>query len=376
MEAWDCLGTLNGIGRTLPNPELLLRPLQEREAIQSSKLEGTYTTPEEVLLFAKNPSIPKSESDPANAWREVFNYNNSLAAGYRHLKNRPFTLNMIRELHHNLLSAVRGREKTPGEFRKLQVGIGSDYRFIPPPPQQLPALLDALEKHINQPMDKRDRLIQAFQTHYQFETIHPFMDGNGRVGRLLLALMLYKLCDHDMPWLYLSPFFERYKDEYISKLFRVSTHGDWSDWIDFCLRGTIASTKDAVNRCHMLGQLKERYCQRLHGKYTPRTHQIIEGLFQEPLVRIVDVQQNLDIAYKTARADIEVLQKVGILKRLRNQYPACFFAWEIFRIAYRDQPEYASDDEINEMIQSGSSSSSEQEPPPLLSADASLESSS
>ena len=145
MEAWDCLGTLNGIGLTLPNPHLLLRPLQGREAIQSSKLEGTYTTPEEVLLFEKNPSIPKSENDPANAWREVSNYNSASAAGYKHLDDRPFTLNLIRELHGTLMDEVRGREKTPGEFRTMQVAIGSDYRFIPPPPQRLAELFDALK---------------------------------------------------------------------------------------------------------------------------------------------------------------------------------------------------------------------------------------
>ena len=350
MEAWDCLGTLNGIGLTLPNPHLLLRPLQGREAIQSSKLEGTYTTPEEVLLFEKNPSIPKSENDPANAWREVSNYNSALAAGYKHLDDRPFTLNLIRELHGTLMDEVRGREKTPGEFRTMQVAIGSDYRFIPPPPQRLAELLDALEKYINQPMDKRARLIQAFLAHYQFETIHPFEDGNGRVGRILLALMHYKLCDHHMPWLYLSPFFERYRDEYVDKLFRVSTHGQWSEWIEFCLRGTIVSAKDAVKRCRMLGQLKETYHNRLHGLATSRTHQIVESLFQQAAIRIIDVQKGMKVAYKTAKGDIDVLRKAGILKRLDNSYPACFFAWEVFRISYKDQPEFASQEEINEVM--------------------------
>jgi Fic family protein len=362
LEAWDSVGALNGIGRTLPNPELLLRPLQEREAIQSSILEGTYTTPEEVLLFEKNPIKPKSENDPANGWTEVANYKKSLRAGYLHLAERPLTLNLIRDLHRNLMTGVRGREKTPGEFRKLQVGIGSDYRFIPPPPQQIPELLDGLEKYINAEVPKRDRLAQAFFAHYQFETIHPFTDGNGRVGRLLLALMLYRLCEHQMPWLYLSPFFERYKDEYVGKLFRISSSGEWSEWMEFCLRGTIASAKDGIRRCEMLKILKEKYLQRVSGEATTRTHRLVEGLFQDPILRIVDVKQACDVAYQTAKGDIEVLQKVGILKQLPDLYPACFYAWEIFQIAYRDQPEFADPSEVENVITSASSPTAS--PPP------------
>jgi Fic family protein len=354
IEAWDNVGALNGIGRTLPNPELLLRPLQEREAIQSSMLEGTYTTPEEVLLFAKNPSDPKSESDPANGWREVHNYKTSLHAGYVHLQDRPFTLNLIRDLHRDLMTGVRGREKTPGEFRRQQVGIGSDYRFIPPPPQDVARQLDRLEKYLNVEVPKQDRLTQAFFAHYQFETIHPFMDGNGRVGRLLLALMLYKLCDHQMPWLYLSPYFEKYKDEYVNKLFRISANGEWGEWLAFCLRGTIRSAKDGIKRCEMLKRLKGEYTQRVTGQTTARTHQLLEGLFQDPLVRIVDVKNHCGVSYKTAKGDIDVLRRTGILRQLKGHYPACFFAWEIFRIAYRDEPEFAEEHEIQAAIASAS----------------------
>jgi Fic family protein len=350
LDAWDSIGALNGIGRTLPNPELLLRPLQEREAIQSSILEGTYTTPEEVLLFEKNPSEPKSETDPANGWTEVANYKKALRAGFVHLAERPLTLNLIRDLHNNLMSGVRGREKTPGEFRKIQVGIGSNYRFIPPPPQQIPYLLDGLEKYINTDLPKRDRLAQAFFAHYQFEAIHPFTDGNGRVGRLLLALMLYRLCDHEMPWLYLSPFFERYKDEYVEKLFRISSNGEWSEWMEFCLRGMITCAKDGIKRCDMLKRLKESYQKRVSTGSTSRTHHLVEGLFQNPIIRIVDVKQTCEVAYMTAKNDIEVLQKVGILKQLPDHYPACFYAWEIFRIAYPHQPAFAEQSEIDEVI--------------------------
>lgn len=369
LEAWDSLGALNGIGRTLPNPELLLRPLQEREAIQSSMLEGTYTTPEEVLLFAKNPSTPKSEKDPANGWREVVNYKSSLRGGYIHLSEKPFTLNMIRQLHRELMTGVRGREKTPGDFRTLQVGIGSDYRFIPPPPSHISGLLDGLERYINQPVSKRDRLIQAFIAHYQFETIHPFMDGNGRVGRLLLALMLYKLCEHEMPWIYLSPFFEQYKDEYVSKLFRISANGEWTEWLEFCLRGTIASAKDGIRRCEMLKQLKAIYLGRIEGVSTTRTHHLVEGLFHDPILRIVDIQHSCEVAYKTAKADIDVLQKAGILKQLPNQYPACFYAWEVFRIAYRDEPSFAEAKEVEAAI-SSATSPSVQPPQPSQPVDA------
>lgn len=350
IEAVGRLGTLNGIGRTLSDPELLLQPLQHREALQSSALEGTYATPEEMLLFAKNPREAKSERDPVNSWREVFNYQNCLTAGIERMATLPLSLRVIRDMHEILMRGVRGRDKTPGSFRVGQNAIGSTHRFIPPPAAHLGDLLSNLEHYINAPSDELNALIRAFLVHYQFEAIHPFNDGNGRIGRALLALMIYRDFGHAHPWLYLSAYFERHRDEYIDHLFRVSSNGEWNQWCDFCLRATISQADDSIQRCDLLGELRSRYHQRIEGAATPRTGHLIERLFSETSLSVTEHASRCGVAYKTARSDIRALVKVGILKKIPDHYPAVYYAWEIFRIAYNEVPEFASPDEIDQMI--------------------------
>lgn len=376
MEAWDCLGTLNGIGNTLDAPELLLRPLEDREALQSSKLEGTYANPEDVLIFAQNPREPKSDRDPANDWLEVVNYRRALQLGHNEMAKRSISLNLIRDMHKTLMTGVRGREKTPGDFRKVQVGIGSSYRFIPPPPQHLDGLLDNLEKYMNAPQDSpRHRLVRCFIAHYQFEAIHPFWDGNGRIGRAVLALMISRAGRHNMPWLYMSPFFERHKDEYIQKLFRVSTHGEWHEWVEFCLRGTVEMAQDAIERCRMFRKLRKRYHLRMEANASPRTHALIDRLFRSPVIGITEFKQKMSIAYKTAKTDIQLLVEAQILKPLPDYKPAAFYAPELFRIAYDEQPSLADDSPetltpigqkppLSQSLPASSSTETEPEPSP------------
>ena len=268
-EAKQELARLDGIARTLPNPELLLRPLQSREALRSSSLEGTYATPQELLLFELQPREPTSEKDPANAHREVANYSSSLRKGLALMQDLPFCLRLVRELHNELLSGVRGRDKAPGQFRRNQNHIGSDYRFNPPPPNHLGTCLDNFEKELHSTQTKYDPLVYCYMLHYQFECIHPFLDGNGRVGRVLLSLMIYSQCQLYLPWLYMSAYFERYKDEYIDNLFRVSTHGDWDRWITFCLRGTVSQAVDSIRRCHALTVLKDQFHLQLDNAGPP-----------------------------------------------------------------------------------------------------------
>ncbi|PXF59451.1 MAG: Fic family protein [Deltaproteobacteria bacterium] len=332
-KARESLARLDGIGRTLPNPELLLHPLQSREALRSSSLEGTYASPQQLLLFELEPREPKSESDPANAWLEVSNYGRALRQGMHFLQRLPLCLRLIRELHKTLLTGVRGKDKAPGEFRKLQVQIGSDRRFIPPPANYLPACLDAFEKRLNQEDLNYDPLVRCYMLHYQFEAIHPFIDGNGRVGRVLLSLMVYKWCDLTMPWLYMSAFFEQYKDEYIDNLFRVSSRGEWERWIEFCLRGTVAHAEDSVRRCDALRILKERYIQKAGG-LSVRAHTIIDDLFTSPVLRIPDVAKKYSITYPTAKTDVQGLVKEDVLQEIEDIRPRTFFSPDIFEIAY------------------------------------------
>ena len=328
------LGALDGIGRTLPNPQLLLRPLQRREAIRSSSLEGTYASAEELLLFELEPHEASSASDRANDWREVLNYAAAVRRGTELLEELPLSLRLIREMHGVLLRNVRGRDRAPGEFRRTQVHIGSDRRYVPPPPTLIEACLDDFEHFLND-ADEIDPLVRTFLAHYQFEAIHPFIDGNGRVGRALLSLCAYRWCGLTRPWLYVSPYFDRSKDEYIDSLFAVSTHGAWERWIELCLRATIDVCRDATARCEDLRLLRDDYHQKTDGM-SGRMHQLIEGLFSNPMIRITDAAQRLDVTYPTAKSDILKLVELGILTEMREVFPRAYFSPAIFNAAYHE----------------------------------------
>jgi Fic family protein len=337
IQAREELARLDGVGRYIPNYNLLLRPLQRREALRSSSLEGTYATPQQLLLFEIEPREPKSINDPVNSWQEVWNYNNALELALRLLNERPLSLNLIREIHQTLLSGVRGFQRDPGNFRRSQVHIGSDRRFIPPPPNEVLSCLYDLETFIHK-NKKIESLILCFMVHYQFETIHPFLDGNGRVGRLLLSLMIYQQCNLSQPWLYLSAFFDKYKDEYIDLLFQVSTKGRWETWIAFCLRGTIEQSKDALKRFDELLALRRQYMDLLNqAGGNIRLNRLMDHLFESPVITISQFAEMCGVQYNTARTDIERLVSSNILVESDIQArPKIYFASSILDIAYGD----------------------------------------
>ncbi|HEX2833522.1 MAG TPA: Fic family protein [Thermoanaerobaculia bacterium] len=332
--AREALARLDGLGRAVPDPELLLRPLQQREALRSSSLEGTYASPEELLLFEMNPREPTSPGERSNDWLEVANYAAAVRHGTKRLDTLPLSLRLIREMHEQLLRGVRGRDRAPGEFRRTQVHIGQDRRYIPPPPYEMAACLDDFEHFLHE-SDKIDPLIRTFLAHYQFEAIHPFVDGNGRVGRALLSLCAFEWCDLSHPWLYVSPYFDRYKDDYIDSLFAVSAGGAWDRWIDLCLRATIEVCQDAIRRCDQLCLLREEYHQLADG-WSGRMHRLIDGLFSNPIVSIPSITSRLDVTYPTASSDVEKLVAAGILKPLVMKRPKAFFAPAIFHAAYSE----------------------------------------
>ncbi|MDZ8031859.1 Fic family protein [Nostoc sp. DedSLP04] len=350
VQAREELARLDGVGRHIEAYELLLRPLQQREALRSSSLEGTYATPQQLLLYEIDPREPKSTHDPVNAWKEVSNYGKALVLGQKLLENIPISLRLIKDIHKELLSGVRGHHRDPGNFRRSQVHIGADRRFIPPPHNEIINCLDNLEKYIHKDNIEIDPLIFCFMVHYQFEAIHPFLDGNGRVGRLLLSLMIYKFCGLSHPWLYLSAFFDKYKDEYINYLFQFSSKGNWQDWIAFCLRGTIAQSKDAIKRFDQLVYLHKKYddaISQIGGNV--RLHKIIDKLFESPVVTVTQLASTHNISYPTAKSDIQRLVNAQILHELESEYrPQAYFALEIVNVAYNDFIEeekiFSSDD--------------------------------
>ena len=334
-EAKQQIGILEGIGRNLPSPEILLRPIADREALKSSMLEGTYSTAFELFLYELQLNVSSMSRDSKNEQREVSNYRTALNHGAK--SDLPLSLRLIREMHSILLTDVRGRSRSPGEFRTQQVAIGSSYRFIPPPPERVLGCLETMERYMHSTESNYDPLVECFLVHYQFETIHPFSDGNGRVGRLLLALMMYDRCGMSKPWLYLSEYFERYRDEYIDKLFNVSAVGDWTSWVEFCITATTTQAKETIVRCEKLLSLRDAFSKRLTeagGSY--RLTQIVESIFHTPFVRIADLSKSLNVAYQTAKSDVERLASVGILQKLEKISPATYFAPEIFAIAYHD----------------------------------------
>lgn len=334
-EAKQAIGVLEGIGRTLPNADVLLRPLQDREALRSSSLEGTFATPEQLLLLElgkeSNDEARSLPTEPSSV-HEVANYGAALQAAIR--SNLPLSLRLVRTLHKVLLTGVRGEAHTPGRFRRGQVYIGHNKRFIPPPSNELTDTLDAFEKYIHH-TDEIDPLVRCYLIHYQFEAIHPFLDGNGRVGRLLLALMLQRWCGLTKPWLYMSAFFDRFKDEYVGRLFNVSARAEWDEWIDFCLEGTTAQANDTVDRCQRLLDLRENYQSRiLRTKKSVRLGQLVEDLLATPFTQIPRVKRRFKITYPTAKADVEALVRVGILREVKDMSPRTFVAQEVFDIAF------------------------------------------
>jgi Fic family protein len=332
-DAKQHLGLLEGIGRTLPNPAILLRPLADREAILSSRLEGTHVTATELLVYELNPQESQSEDDAVNRQKEVFNYRVALQQEAN--IELPLSLRLIRELHKTLMTGVRGRDHTPGQFRHVQVAIGTNHRFVPPPPEKLMECLDPLEKYFHFKNPTFDPLVDCSLIHYQFETIHPFNDGNGRVGRLLFALMLKEHCGLTKPWVYMSEYFETHREEYMQRLFDVSASGDWDGWVQFCLSGIVAQAKDAIRRCEQLQKTKERFMQELvNVGGSVRLNAIVEDLFQSPFIRIIDLQKKLNVTYPTAQKDVDRLVKAKILRALKNVTPKTYYSPEIFRAAY------------------------------------------
>ena len=335
-EANGRVNKLDGIASALPSPSLLLRPLQRREALTSNRLEGTFVTPKELLLFEAEMSQTRRTSNGRDeAWREVFNCDVALRRGCERIAaGSPLDRTLLCELHGILLAGVRGREKTPGQVRDIQVFIGASHRYTPPPPGDLGGCLDNLEAYLTSP-DQLHPLVKAYVVHYQFEAIHPFTDGNGRAGRLWLSLTLYKWLQMSKPWLYMSEFFEKHRGEYIERLFRVSANGEWNNWLEFCLLGAIEQAGDSIKRCQNLGGLKSDY-QRRFGHESPRMPEIIERLFDNPFVDAPGLGRQFGVSYPTAKSDIDRLVNVGVLTETEKSHPKTYLAREIFQAAYGD----------------------------------------
>jgi Fic family protein len=336
------LGTLGGIGRRLPNPHLLIGPFLRREAVLSSRIEGTIASLQQLVLFEAAPS-EKPEAPDA---QEVLNYVHATQHGLKRLKELPVCLRLIRELHKELLSGVRGQEWRPGEFRDGQNYIGkrdrpiSEARFVPPPVSEMTLALDDLEKFLNNPPHNMPGLIQLALTHYQFEAIHPFKDGNGRIGRLLITLLL---CEKNLlpkPLLYLSAFFAKNRDSYDDCLLRISQEGAWLDWCKFFLAGIAEQSEDAVKRADKLFWVWEDYHRRLQSaRSSSLPLKLVDNLFHWPAISVPRVREILEVSPRTAYLTVGKLIKEKILVEATGKRRGrVFLAPEIIEIVEADLP--------------------------------------
>ncbi len=335
-EADQMLGQLAGVGRRLPNPHLLIRPFISREAVLSSRIEGTVTRLDQLFLFEAQPD---EILHPADA-EEVRNYVLAVEHGLQQVRQGyPFSLQLLREVHSILLQGVRGAEKRPGEIRSHPVLLGrpgqafENARFVPPCHTTLEPLLEEFVRFLR---DERQLplIIQLALMHYQFETIHPFNDGNGRVGRLLITLMLCERRCLPEPLLYLSAFFEQHREEYYDRLLEVSRRAAWNEWIAFFARGVAEQANDATTRAGRLLDLWQSYRHRVTKIVrSSAVLRLIDELFASPYITVNRAKEVMGIAFKSANNIVERLVQAGILREITGQQRyRVYSADEIFHL--------------------------------------------
>lgn len=320
------LGRLAGLADTLPSPHILVRPFMRREAVFSSRIEGTRASLVDLYTY-ESGQLPLFES--TSDVREVHNYVRAMDYGLERSKTLPVSLRLMREIHKVLLEGVRGEILGPGEFRRSQNWIGppgstlESATLVPPPVDEMHQALDAMEKYIHQASDLPP-LVRAGLIHYQIEAIHPFLDGNGRVGRLLVILLLIEWGLISQPLLYLSAYFDARRMDYYERLLAVSQRGEWESWLLFFLQGISSQSQDAITHIERLGQLRAAYQEHLRTERAAgRLLQALDVLFERPILNIRQLEAALGVPYPAAQRYMEKLEAMGILRettgRSRNR---------------------------------------------------------
>lgn len=331
-QAENALGQLIGTARhQLLNPQLVAAPLIRREAIISSRIEGTYTTPRQLALIEAEPEKERGRGPRVAAEdeaREVLNYVRAVEYGFARLDALPMSKRLVRELHEILMKGVRGGRERPGQFRDRQNYIGKQgdtiqkARFVPPPVAEMERGLDDLERYMHAPRtgDSLPMLIDLALIHYQFETLHPFRDGNGRIGRLVVPLILSQHGRLDTPLLFVSGYLERHKQRYLDLLLKVSKEGAWLEWIEFFLKAIKASAIDGANRARRLLALRQEYVERVQSaRSSALLGKLIDELFQRPSITFGEAAQLLDVTPAAANANVRKLQAAGVLAEITGQ---------------------------------------------------------
>ncbi len=336
-QAMHALGELRGACRRLPSPDLLIRPLQRQEALTSSAMEGTFTTEDNLLLAELDDDAPRDD-----ATKEVVNYVAALNEALAMLETLPICHRVITRAHEILLgglSTARGAQKRPGHYKVDQNWIGGATiqraRFVPAPPRETVQCMDVLEAYLNrQDLDFPTALMDLALAHYQFETIHPFADGNGRVGRMLISLMAVDRRLLDTPVLYLSPTMERYKDEYIDRMYAVSVDSAWNEWFGFFFARVSECCRETIQTIDRLLALQEHF--REQARQAGRSASLItlvDQLFENTAMTANSAARRLGVSYAAANTAIARLVELGILSPIANTYPRAFYSPAVLRAA-------------------------------------------
>lgn len=344
------LGRLYSMSEDLENPALYYGPALMQEAASSSRIEGTRTTMEKI--FEKEIELEEKKIDPED--RELRDPEDVVAAleegieyGLERIDVQPLNLDLIKRLHEKVFS---GAEMKTGEFRSKQVWIGSgggidQAQYVPPPPEEIEGLLQNMVDYINNPdADEMPVLIKIAIAHYQFEAIHPFEDGNGRIGRLLVLL---NMCDDEIfpeeplltgPFINLSNYFLRNRQRYYDSLMRVSSDGDYTDWVKFFLRAMVKQSQHAIDTLEKVEDLREEFKNAANQEGVPEvTEKVVDELFRNPIITIPKVEEKFGVSYQTANKAIHELEKRDILEEMEpNSRPKKFICREILDIVYSD----------------------------------------
>ena len=319
-QADHALGLLEGAALLLPNPELFVFMYIRKEAVLSSQIEGTQSSLQDVLATEAKLFDPNAPSDVG----EVVNYVRAMQHGIARLDQLPISVRLIQEIHAELMQGVRGGNLTPGELRRSQNWIGPagcgirNASFVPPPPHEMLQAMSELELFLNSP-SSLPLLVQIAIAHVQFETIHPFLDGNGRVGRLLITFLLMNRGLLTQPVLYLSHHFKRHRSAYYEHLQTVRTRGDWEGWVEFFLQGVIDVSREAALTAKSILAMREEYRSKIAdtmGRGAGSAHRVMEKLFDQPIVAVATVREWLDITPAGANSVVNRLVEIGLLSEI------------------------------------------------------------
>ena len=330
------LGRLDGIVDVIPDPDFFVAMYVRREAVLSSQIEGTQSTLEDLLEVELEADDRRDQSDVG----EIVNYVRAMKHGLGRLDDLPLSLRLIQEIHGELLRDGRGSHATPGAFRETQNWIGpagaplAQATFVLPPPHELGNALSDFERFLHEAPD--DHLIQAGLAHAQFETIHPFLDGNGRVGRLLITLLLVHHGVLRQPLLYLSHHFKRHRAEYYDRLTAIRLRGDWEGWMRFFLEGVATTADEAKRTAEQIFAMREKHRSLVIENAGPNGLKLLSELFRQPLINVRTATTLLDVTFPTANKLVARFEELGLLREMTGRSRARLFRYEPYLSLFDD----------------------------------------